>query len=100
MNKLIKVTLWKDEYTIWLLDINKMKAKGINPEPSENAKELAKMLINCLPGNTFDYFLESIANEIKPMLSSEDKINILRSNNDIENRVRMALCQLASENEL
>ena len=36
MNKLIKVTLWKDEYTIWLLDINKMKAKGINPDPVFN----------------------------------------------------------------
>ena len=99
MSKLIKITLWKDQHEIWLLNIKKMKAKGINPDPSENAKELAKMLINCLPGNTFDYLLENIANEIKPMLENEDKINILKSPYDIENRIRMALCQLANQDE-
>ena len=99
MSKLIKITLWKDQHEIWLLNIKKMKAKGINPDPSENAKELAKMLINCMPNGTFEYLLTSIANEIKPMLSSEDKINILRSDNDIQNRIRIALCQLANQDD-
>ena len=75
-----------------MADINR-KEGDYNPE--DNSVNLARLLTDSLPGNTLDYFYQVIADEIRPMLDSEDKIEILKSSYDLENRIRIAINQLA-----
>ena len=73
-------------------DINR-KEGDYNPE--DNSVNLARLFTDSLPGNTLDYFYQVIADEIRLMLDSEDKIEILKSSYDLENRIRIAISQLA-----
>ena len=73
-------------------DINR-KEGDYNPE--NNSVNLARLFSDSLPGNTLDYFYQVIADEIRLMLVSEDKIQILQSSYDLENRIRIAINQLA-----
>ena len=73
-------------------DINR-KEGDYNPE--NNSVNLARLFSDSLPGNTLDYFYQVIADEIRVMLYSEDKIEILKSSYDLENRIRIAINQLA-----
>ena len=73
-------------------DINR-KEGDYNPE--DNSVNLARLFTDSLPGNTLDYFYQVIADEIRVMLDSEDKIEILKSSYDLENRIRIAINQLA-----
>jgi len=61
----------------------------------ENAKNLSRMLIDCVPGNTLDEIIMSIRDEILPMLENQEKIEILKSPYDIDNRIRGALDKLS-----
>jgi len=94
--KTIKLTVWNKE-NIWLLDIEKMRIRKCELSAHENAIEYAKLIIDCMPGNALDDILDAISNEIMPMLQSPDKIEILKSSYDIQNRVRIALNVLANE---
>jgi hypothetical protein len=71
-----------------------------NYNANNNAVELARLLTMTIPGSTLDIVYEAIVNEIKPMLESQDKINILKSNYDIENRIRIALNQIIQSNNI
>ena len=64
-------------------------------DPGVNSVNLARLFTDSLPGNTLDYFYQVIADEIRLMLDSEDKIEILKSSYDLENRIRIAINQLA-----
>ena len=64
-------------------------------DPQVNSANLARLFTDSLPGNTLDYFYQIIADEIRLMLDSEDKIEILKSGYDLENRIRIAINRLA-----
>ena len=64
-------------------------------DPRVNSVNLARLLTDSLPSNTLEYFYQAIADEIRVMLDSQDKIEILKSGYDLENRIRIAINRLA-----
>jgi hypothetical protein len=93
----IKVYFWQkiNAYDPKISFIPMGEFKPYNPE--NNARQIARFIMNSLPGNTVDVLFKAIANEIMPMLESQEKINILKSPYDIENRIRCALNNLENE---
>ncbi len=63
--------------------------------PTENARQLARLFSMSLPGNTLDLFYAVIADEILPMLESNEKVEMLKSPYDLSNRIRIAINQLS-----
>jgi len=92
--KKITLYLWvetQDNITYPEVKINPMPNDAYNPRI--NAKEFASLIMDSMPGNTLDILLNSIANEIIPLLTPVG-IEILKSPYDIQNRVRGALYHL------
>jgi len=105
MTEKIVVYLWKEtskefkECPKGTLDKITIKAMPDNKDsynPEINARQFAKLIVNCLPGDTLYLMLDFIAAEIKPMLDNPDKIDILKSPLDIENKISGALYELSN----
>lgn len=61
----------------------------------ENAKQIARLFAEALPGNTNDVFYKALADEIRRVLDLEKGAQLLKSPYDLENRMRAAVNELA-----
>ena len=100
-DKAISIYTWKagklnqDNPKVVIKNMDDINRKEGDYNPENNSVNLARLFSDSLPGNTLDYFYQVIADEIRLMLVSEDKIQILQSSYDLENRIRIAINQLA-----
>ena len=99
--KVISIYTWKASKLnqvhpkVVIKNMDDINREETDYNPVDNSVNLARLFTDSLPGNTLDYFYQVIANEIRPMLYSQDNIEILKSRYDIENRIRIAINQLA-----
>lgn len=64
-------------------------------KPRENARNIARMLMNGVPSDTNDVLFKAIADEIRSVLAYPKLAELLAEPHDIENRIRGALEDLA-----
>ena len=72
-------------------------------DPKENARNVARLFMEYMPGNTNDIIFNAIENEIRELIkyqSPEKVVEILSKEHDVSNRIRMALDKLIREGEL
>ena len=94
---IVNLNIWHKS-VIHLHDMEKeIGTLGNNPE--SQACEFAKLVMNYLPGNTLDIILAEMAKEIRVMLDNPNHVEILKSEWDIQNRLRHALNRLEEESD-
>jgi hypothetical protein len=63
----------------------------------QNAKNMATVLMEHMPGNSNDLLFSRIEFEIKNVLSLPDGKDLLMQDYDIASRIRSALCDIMNE---
>lgn len=95
--KRVKIYAWKNEYNNSLPIISDFSPRDYNPK--ENASNVARLIMEHLPGNTNDILFQAIENEIKSVLRLENGKDLLLTDFDIGNRIRASLDKLIEKGQ-
>ena len=89
-----KIIAWQNDGSTKLVShISDYKLNKEKYNPEMNARNLARLLMYSLPGNTLDLILDKIESDLIKILKSNP--DILLMHYDIQNRIRTILNELA-----